>query len=300
MSVPDIDGVDSGDLLARCTFPVAGTPVDLAVSGGPDSMAMMVLAVRAGLVVTAHQVDHGLRPGSATEAEAVRQAAASLGASFVSHTVELDDGPDLEQRARRARYRVLPTDVMTGHTADDQAETLVLALFRGSGPWGLGAMEPGLRHPILGLRRAETHAFCRSLGLAVVEDPTNTDPRFRRNRVRNELLPLANEVFERDVVPILSRSAEQFRELAAFVDECASAVDVTDARALSAAARPVAIAAVRRWWRDVTGLDHPPDAAAIGRILDVAAGQIARADVVAGWYVRRQQQRLTLFRYDHA
>ena len=99
----------------------------------------------------------------------------------------------------------------------------------------------------------------------------------------------------------LSRFASDKPMLRKVIDDARPADTGADLpRALSAAARPVAIAAVRRWWRDVTGLDHPPDAAAIGRILDVAAGKIARADVVAGWYVRRQQQRLTLFRYDHA
>src|SRR5690606_32800997 len=109
--------------------------------------------------------------------------------------------------ARTARFAVLPPAVATGHTADDQAETLLLHLLRGAGLDGLAAMAPGPRHPILGLRRYETRTVCDRLAVRVAADPTNRDPAFRRNRVRHELLDHLSDVASRDVVPILARTA---------------------------------------------------------------------------------------------
>ncbi|MCB1016512.1 MAG: 7-cyano-7-deazaguanine synthase, partial [Acidimicrobiales bacterium] len=92
-----------------------------AVSGGPDSLALLALAVAAGLEVTAVHVDHGLRPGSGREAEVVEAAAERFGARFSARRVTVVEGPNLEARARAARYAALPPDACTGHTADDQA-----------------------------------------------------------------------------------------------------------------------------------------------------------------------------------
>src|SRR5438876_376086 len=151
-------------LLARCTFPPAGVPVTCAVSGGADSLALLVLAVAAGCTATAVHVDHGLRPGSADEADVVRDAAARYRAGFRSERVHVAAGPNLEARAREARFAVLPPDVLTGHTADDQAETILLNLLRGAGRGGLTGMGPG-RHPLLRVRRRETRALCAAEGL---------------------------------------------------------------------------------------------------------------------------------------
>jgi tRNA(Ile)-lysidine synthase len=119
-------------LLERCSFPARGTPVTCAVSGGRDSLALLVLAAAAGCDVSVIHVDHGLRPESAGEAKVVAEAAARFGARFESVPVDVGPGPNLEARARAARYAVLPPGVLTGHTADDQAETVVLKLVRGS------------------------------------------------------------------------------------------------------------------------------------------------------------------------
>src|SRR5205085_1693216 len=113
-------------LLDRCWFPPAGSEVTCAVSGGPDSLALLVLAVHAGCSVTAVHVDHGLRAGSDAEADVVAAAAHRFGARFRAERVAVGAGPNLEARARAARYRMLPSDVLTGHTADDQAETVLL------------------------------------------------------------------------------------------------------------------------------------------------------------------------------
>src|SRR4051812_600660 len=181
----------AAELLARCEFPAIG-PVTCAVSGGADSLALLILARAAGLEATAVHVDHGLRPGSAAEASVVADAAERLGAGFRAATARIEPGPNLEERARAARYAQLPDDVLTGHTADDQAETVLLNLLRGAGLDGLCGMGPG-RHPIIGLRRAETRALCREVGLTPAEDVSNDDPSFRRNRVRHELLPLLDD-----------------------------------------------------------------------------------------------------------
>ncbi|HEX4162877.1 MAG TPA: ATP-binding protein, partial [Acidimicrobiales bacterium] len=152
------------DLLTCCTFPPPGTPLTCAVSGGPDSVALLLLAVAAGCDVTAVHVDHGLRAGSADEADVVAAAAARVGARFEARTVSVEPGPNLEARARAARFEVLPDDVATGHTMDDQAETVLINLLRGAGADGLAGMAPGQRHPILGLRRCETHRLCAAAG----------------------------------------------------------------------------------------------------------------------------------------
>ncbi|MGH9265583.1 MAG: tRNA lysidine(34) synthetase TilS [Acidimicrobiales bacterium] len=279
-------------LLARCTFPPPGTDVTCAVSGGADSLALLVLAVAAGGNVTAVHVDHGLRPGSADEADVVRDAARKLGAGFRAEKVDVAPGPNLEARARAARYAVLPPDVLTGHTADDQAETVLLNLLRGAGLDGLAGMRPGPRHPLLALRRAETEAVCRAEGLIPVADPTNADPAHRRNRVRHELLPQLAEIARRDPVPILARQAALLRDEADALDALAAALDPTDAPTLAAAPPALARRAVRRWLTD--GQAHPPDAATVERVLAVARNQAKAADVGQGRRVVRTRNVLRL------
>ncbi|HLT16470.1 MAG TPA: tRNA lysidine(34) synthetase TilS [Acidimicrobiales bacterium] len=279
-------------LLARCHLPPPGTRVVLGVSGGADSLALLALATAAGCPATAVHVDHGLREGSAEEADVVRDAAARFGAGFEARRVEVPPGPNLEARARAARYAALGPGALTGHTADDQAETVLLNLLRGAGLDGLAGFAPD-RRPLRDLRRAETRALCRALDLTPVEDPSNDDPRHRRNRVRHELLPLLGEVAERDVVPVLARQAALLSDDAALLDALADALDPTDARALAAAPAPLARRAVRRWLR--TGAEqHPPDAATVARVLAVARGEAVGTDVGGGRSVRRRAGRLRL------
>ena len=178
-----------------------GSPLLLAVSGGPDSTALMHAAASWPdapplLVAT---VDHGLRPESRAEAEGVAAQAAMLG---LPHVVLAwgDPPPRVSQRAaREARYRLLAEHaaaigavrVATAHTLDDQVETVLMRLAAGSGLSGLGGMEPvsqrgTLRHlrPFLGFRKVELVATCRARGWSFVEDPTNRDPRYARPRWR--------------------------------------------------------------------------------------------------------------------
>ena len=278
------------DLLSRCTFPTSGTNVDCAVSGGADSVSLLVLACAANLNVTAWHVDHRLRENSHTEAELVAQLATQLGARFESRTVTVEHGANTEARAREARYGVLPTGVMTGHTADDQAETILINLLRGSGTRGLAGMQPTAQRPLLHIRRSETQALCDALGISVFNDPSNDDERFQRNRIRHEVLPLLESLAKRDLVPVLTRQADLLRDDDDLLNELASALDPTDALALANAPIALSRRAIRSW------LTNPlvPDSATVERVLDVARGNTLACDIGLGRQVRRSQQRLRI------
>ncbi|MCX6537029.1 MAG: tRNA lysidine(34) synthetase TilS [Actinobacteria bacterium] len=279
------------ELLAKCDFPLAGTKISCAVSGGPDSMALLILAVASASEVTAIHVDHALRIGSENESQVVENLAKSLGANFISKTIRVEPGSNLEARARNTRYEVMPHDVMTGHTADDQAETVLINLLRGAGLSGLSGMQRSQRHPILALRRTQTHQLCRELKIEVVEDPSNTDPKFQRNRIRHELIPLMDAIAQRDVTAILDRQADLFREDSMLLDDLAKKIDVTDAKLLAVA--PVALArrAIRQWLTEI----YPPDAATVERVLEVARGTTLACEIGSNREVRRSQQRLQIF-----
>ena len=279
-------------LVERCTFPAAGSPLVCAVSGGPDSLALLVLAAAAGCAVTAVHVDHGLRAGSEAEGEVVAAAARRLGAAYRSERVTVEPGPNLEARARAARRHVLGPEAATGHTADDQAETVLLNLLRGAGVDGLAAMRAGCIHPILALRRWETAALCEHAGLEPVRDPTNDDPRFVRNRIRHELLPLCTAIAGRDVVPILVRQAAFMAGDAEVLAAVAALVDADRSAAVAAAPEAVGRRAVRRWLTGDGG--YPPDADAVERVLEVARGLRRATEVSGGSRVARSRGRLSL------
>ena len=260
-----------------------------------------MLAVEAGCAVTAVHVDHGMRPGSAEEAERVAAAAGRLGARFRAVRVEVVPGPDQEARARAARHSALGPAAALGHTADDRAETVLVNLLRGAGLAGLASLRPGARHPLLGLRRSETRSLCTQLGLDPLEDPSNADPRFVRNRVRHEVLPLLASVAGRDLVPLLVRTAEVAAGDADLLDELATTLDPADARALAGAPPPLAARAVRRWLAgDGSGPGgperHPPDRATVDRVLSVAEGRVVACEIAGGWRVARTGQVLRLER----
>jgi len=279
------------DLVGRCTFPKAGTPLTCAVSGGADSLALLVLATAAGCPVTAVHVDHGLRPGSAAEAEVVASAAARYGSEFKGERVVVADGPNLEARARAARLEVLGPDAATGHTADDQAETVLANLLRGAGVDGLAAMRAGPRHPLLALRRSETVALCRQVKLEPVDDPSNRDPRFLRNRIRAELLPLCSELAGRDIVPVLARQAGLLAGDAELLQVVAELVDPLDAKAVAATPDAVARRAIRAW---LTGDSrYPPSLDAVERVLEVARGMRKATEIDGGVRVSRSRGRLS-------
>jgi len=292
-------------LLERCTFGPGNGSITCAVSGGPDSLALLVLAVATGRRVSVVHVDHGLRLESAAESAVVSEAATRFGASFRAERVTVGHGPNLESRARAARWAVLPPDAATGHTMDDQAETILANLLRGAGRDGVAAMRPGPRHPLLGLRRAEARAVCEAVGLCWVVDPSNDDPRFLRNRIRHELVPLCASLSGRDPVPVLARHAELVRDESDLLDQLAADLvpDPADARGLSQAPEPLARRALRQWLRDAGGAgrrdplsgwveQHPPDLASVTRVLEVAGKRARATELPGGTRVRRSGGRL--------
>ena len=285
-------GVTVVELLERCRFPPPGTEVDCAVSGGPDSTALLVLAVEAGLVATAWHVDHGLRSGSSAEGAMVARLAAGLGATARCVEAPVDDGPNLEARARDARRAVLPPGVLTGHTADDQAETVLVNLLRGAGVPGAAGIGSPERRPLLALRRRETRALCEDLGIQPLADPMNDDPRFVRNRIRHEVLPLLADVSGRDPVPLLARHAMRAAEATHLLSGLVADVDPTDVRALAELPDDLVRLALRGWL--TRGADgQPPDSASVERVLDVARGRIRATEVVGGYRVVRSAGRLS-------
>lgn len=204
-------------------------PVVVGCSGGADSLALLVLAARAGLRPIAVYVDHGLRPGTAAEAEVVASVAAHLGRASRAVAVSVETGPGLEARAREARHGALEearrahqaSAVLLGHTADDQAETVLLNLLRGAATAGLGGMAPErgrVVRPLLDLRRADTVEICARARLRPVDDPMNADPAFRRVWLRRELIPWLEAVADRDLRDVLARQAGVVREDSELLD----------------------------------------------------------------------------------
>ncbi|TFV84467.1 tRNA lysidine(34) synthetase TilS [Microbacterium sp. dk485] len=213
-------------------------PVIVALSGGADSLALAAAtafeAPKLGLRPLAIVVDHHLQPGSAEVSARAADAARVLGmdAHVVGVTVDGRDGP--EAAARSARYRALTETararraaaVLVGHTLDDQAETVLLGLARGSGAASLQGMAASselggvtLLRPLLSVRRETTRAACAAAGIEPWEDPHNSDPRFARVRVRERVLPTMEAELGPGVAEALARTAEQLREdAAAFAD----------------------------------------------------------------------------------
>ena len=253
-----------------------GDVVAVACSGGADSLALAAATVhcagRLGVAVHGLVVDHGLQPGSGPVAQTAAEALRGLGCTVVGvlqTTVEGPGGP--EAAARRARYAALRAAtpagalVLLGHTLDDQAETVLLGLGRGSGPRSVAGMRelavPWGR-PLLGVRRAVTAAACGALGLVPWVDPHNADPRFQRVRLRTEVLPLLEDVLAGGVAPALARTASQLQEDLDLLDRqadalLAQALDVAgldvaglDVTVLAQAPATLRRRALRRWLLD--------------------------------------------------
>ncbi|MHB2024366.1 MAG: tRNA lysidine(34) synthetase TilS [Mycobacteriales bacterium] len=226
--------------VASCLADLPSTALILvAASGGPDSMALAAATAfhrlrgrfLAGLVT----VDHGLQPGSAQRAGVVGEWATNVGFEPVTvlrvSVARGARGP--EAAARDARYqaldefaaRVAAAAVLLGHTSDDQAETVLIRLARGSGARsmsGMAAVRGRYRRPFLALPRRTTHAACDAQGLPVWSDPHNSDPAFTRSRVRHQLLPALVEVLGAGAVSGLATSAALLRDDVTALDLWAS------------------------------------------------------------------------------
>ncbi|EWM14524.1 cell cycle protein MesJ [Kutzneria sp. 744] len=233
----------------------------VAVSGGADSLALAAAAQhqarRLNLTVHGLIVDHGLQPGSDKIAETAAEQLKELGLPHVTVLATKVEGPGgMEAAARRARYevlrRALPAEdaiVLLGHTRDDQAETVLLGLGRGSGPRSIAGMrplDPPWGRPLLGVTRAQTERACTAQGLAYWSDPHNVDPAFTRVRLRREVLPLLEDVLQGGVADALARTAAQLREDNDALDAIAAEMLVGDPEELDTRSLADTPAAVRR------------------------------------------------------
>lgn len=240
----------------------------VACSGGADSLALAVgvrhVLLRRGLPGSAVVVDHQLQPGSAVTADRARQQLAAVGYADVvvlPVRVDLTAGDGLEAAARTARYRALDAEgvrraatVLLGHTLDDQAETVLLGLARGSGPRSLAGMarrSGRLLRPLLGLRRAVTEEVCAEAGLEPWQDPHNADDRFARARTRGRVLPLLETELGPGVAEALARTAELARDDADLLDELAvqahPASETLDCALLLGTPAALRRRVIRRW-----------------------------------------------------
>jgi tRNA(Ile)-lysidine synthase len=205
----------------------------IAVSGGPDSTALLLMAAewakrRGKTRIEAATIDHGLRPESADEAKAVAVLCARLGVGHrILHWKGVKPTTRLQERAREARYRLLVDHakaigadaVMTAHHADDQAETVLFRLLRGSGLAGLRGMDHTsardgmtIARPLMGLKKHDLIAFANARGTPFIDDPSNVDPRFARTRLRALLARLDEEGLNAEALDRLARRARETEE----------------------------------------------------------------------------------------
>jgi tRNA(Ile)-lysidine synthase len=251
-----------------------GGPVFVACSGGADSLALAAAlafeAPRAGRPAGLITIDHGLQDGSEQQGRRVAALGYELGldpVQLIRVDVGATGGP--EAAARTARYAALDAVatasdavVLLGHTLDDQAETVLLGLGRGSGPRSIAGMRVvngRYLRPLLGIRRATTAAACAALGLEPWHDPHNADPRYQRVRLRTELLPLLEDILQGGVAAALARTASMLQDDLDALDELAAAHSAGGGGGLAitdVVAMPVAIRSrVLRAWALAGGVE---------------------------------------------
>ena len=252
------------DALAALPDAARRAPLVVGCSGGADSLALTLAAaaVRGPDDVRAVVVDHRLQDGSAERAAATVALLAERGIAARVHAVDVTGPGGIEAAARRARQAALcaarphpDSPILLGHTLDDQAETVLLGLGRGSGARSLAGMrrwDPPFLRPLLTVRRATTRAACA--GLAVWDDPHNADPRFTRVRLRHEVLPLLEDVLSGGVAEALARTATALREDTETLDATAESAlaaatsgDSLDTGRLTALPEAVRRRVIRGW-----------------------------------------------------
>jgi len=321
----------------RLRLPTSGATIVVAVSGGADSTALLLaieeLKTRNKLYVdvcVAH-LDHGLRKSSSKDAKWVKELATRLGfRSVIGRSKVAEDAEEssdnLEQAAREARYaflertakKVSANYVLTAHTMDDQAETVLLRLMRGSAGAGLGGMESlrplaknssiKLARPILWARRIETEDYCRLRRVDFLTDEMNDDQKFARVKVRKQLLPLMQS-FNNRIVEALSRTAAQLREDGAVLFNNSDALlqqaslsnvenetkpPALDVKVLSKAPPALRRRALRQWLSEARGGTRRLEMvhlSAVEKLLEGTAGGRV-VELPGGGRVSRRQHRL--------
>lgn len=233
------------------------TPATIGLSGGPDSLAMVAAAAAERKDVRAVVVDHGLQPGSAEVAERAAAQAEHLGVRAEVVRVEVAPG-NVEASARKARYAALvdaatrhhTPDLWVAHTADDQAETLLLGALRGN-PAGMAPAESldGARlvRPFLSIRRADTVGACEELGLEPWLDPMNKDTAYRRVAIRTTLIPQLSELLGGDAVPALAATADRIAADRQLLESLTDLTPTTDCAELAADPAPVRRRRIAAW-----------------------------------------------------
>lgn len=288
-----------------------GPPFVVALSGGADSAAQAFLAARTGELRSCLHVHHGL-PGSDSLADAARSIADTIGAKLETVSVTVPPGPSPENQARIARFeafgRVVPDamNVLLAHTRNDQAETVLLNLIRGSGTRGLTAMSyhraPNIYRPLLDVTRSETRELAALAGLPFVDDPSNRDLAIRRNKIRAEILPRLEEL-NPNLVDALARLARQTADDEALLESRAAQIPIwgdehgvsVSASALLVVPFPVQVRVLRRLVasiREGGGITS----AELDRISQVLDGSTAAAQLESGLRVTREGALLRLTR----
>lgn len=226
----------------------------VACSGGADSLALAAAAAMLAWPMRAAVIDHGMQPDSAEVTAVAADQCASLGLEVMVRRVVVDGSGGPEAAARTARYAALREvaqgqPILLAHTLDDQAETVLLRLARGSGSRSLQAMAPvqgDLRRPLLWLRRAVVRKACADAGLAAHEDPHNTDDRYARSRLRHHGLPALVEDLGESAVLGLARSAAAVREDNEALDAWADSLITDDVAVLAGLPSAVRLRIIRR------------------------------------------------------
>lgn len=223
-------------------------PAIIGLSGGPDSLALAAAAAAEKKDVRCVVVDHGLQDESAEVARRAADVARGFGLEAEVVRVEVGEG-NLEAAARSARYEALlayGSDVWVGHTADDQAETLLLGALRGN-PSGMAARNGRIVRPFLDIRRADTVGACDELGLKPWHDPMNADPAFRRVAMRNQVLPLLSELLGGDAVPALAVTADRIAADQALIASLTDLSPTTSCAELAEDAGPIRRRRLAAW-----------------------------------------------------
>ncbi|HEV8430773.1 MAG TPA: tRNA lysidine(34) synthetase TilS [Pyrinomonadaceae bacterium] len=321
----------------KLKLPVSDATIIVAVSGGADSTALLLALEelkrhsRLHFSICVAHLDHGLRTSSRKDAKWVSELAAKLGfKSVIGRSKVADDAratsDNLEQAAREARYvflqrtakRVSANYVLTAHTMDDQAETVLMRLMRGSAGFGLGGMEAlrplaknssvQLVRPLLWARRMDTEDYCRLRKTLFLSDEMNDDLSFARVKVRKQLLPLMKS-FNNRIVEAISRTATQLREDSAVLfndsdallrraavsnEESETHPPVLDVKVLANAPPALRRRALRQWLSDARGSTRRLEMVhllAVERLLESNSGGKV-VELPDGGRVRRQRSRL--------